>query len=203
MDVSPEAYFDCLLICEELGRITGGAGEFEIANLSYLSCLLSTYDGKPPSEWGYDFVATNDAAPFSSALAAATTTLVRSGLVEPRNTGLALTTGGQKEISGLATLKRFANRRIYIDAACRSAIAIPLPMVTESLGAEPQLRRAAELETARHLLDDSGRHALMEHFKALYEAVPEVTDLIVPAVLWLSYLAEQSQMQEYDEGADG
>lgn len=204
MDISPEAYFDCLLICDELGRITGGAGEFEIANLSYLSCLLSTFDGKAPSEWGYDFVATNEISPFSSAIASATKILISSGSVEQSSVGLTLTERGRNEISGLADMKRFSDRRIYIDAACRSAIAIPLPLVTESLTAEPQLKRAAELETARQLLDESGRHALMEHFAALYEAVPDVTDLLVPAVVWLSYLASQSQAtQEREEETNG
>src|SRR5215475_4315962 len=125
--VSPEAYFDCLAICRELGKITGGAGELEIVSLSYLSCLLAAYDGQPPSDWGYDFAATKDISPYSAAIASTLQLLVRSGVVDEDEAGLTLTERGLAEAAALWQMSRFAGRHIYIDAACRSAIAMPLP----------------------------------------------------------------------------
>ena len=190
--ICPEAIFDCMSICDSLEEIAGGAGELEIVLLSYLACLLSVYSGSPPSEWGYDFAATPSSAPFSSELSAAIRELQTLGLLENTADGIRLTERGKREARVLGNLRRFDHRRICLEAACKSANAIPLPLVTESITAEPQLRRARELESSRSLLDEVGRHAVMEHFRALNEAVPQAADLFVPAVVWLTYLSRQT-----------
>jgi hypothetical protein len=200
---SPEAVFDCMVVCDNLESIAGGAGELEIAHLAYLGCLLSVYSGSPPTEWGYDFAATSSAAPFSRELSNATRSLLVSGLVEDAPDGIRLTERGQRDMKVFLGLKRFDHRRLCLEAACKSATAIPLPLVTESMTAEPQLQRARELESSRSLLDEAGRHAVMEHFKALSEAVPRVADLFVPAVVWLTYLSREADktIDDIDLGA--
>lgn len=191
MSATPEAIFDCLSIANELGPIAGGAGESEIANFGYLSCLLSVYRGVAPSDWGYGFAATKAAAPYSEDLSDAIESCRLSGLLEEGPNGFTLSARGLQELVGLSELKRFRSRRAYLHAACQSAIAIPLPLVTESLSAEPQLRQALRLSSLRPLLDEAGRHVVLSHFAALSQAVPEAQDLFVPAVVWLAYLARQ------------
>jgi hypothetical protein len=203
MNASPEATFDCLSICGELGRIAGGAGESEIANFGYLACLLSVYRGVPPSDWGYSFAATRVAAPYSEDLTKALESCRLSGLIEQGPDGFALSERGSAELVGLSQLRRFGARRSYLDAACQSATAIPLPLVTESLSAEPQLRQALRLSSLRPLLDDAGRHAVLAHFAALSEAVPEADDLFVPAVVWLAYLARQVEADAMTVAGEG
>lgn len=196
MAVSPEAMFDCLSICHEIEAIAGGAGESEIANFGYLGCLLSVYTGSPPSEWGYTFAATKAAAPYSDNLTDAVETLRLSGLLDEGPKGFSLTPRGEAQLAGLSKLSRFRQRKVYLNAACQSATAIPLPLVTASISAEPQLRQALRLSSLRPLLDEAGRHAVLAHFAALSEAVPNAEDLFVPAVVWLSYLARQVEADE-------
>jgi hypothetical protein len=191
VNASPEATFDCLSIIDELVQIAGGAGESEIANFGYLSCLLSVYRGAPPSDWGYGFAATKVAAPYSEDLSEALETCRLSGLVDEGASGFSLSSRGLAELEGLSGLRRFSPRRSYLRAACQSATAIPLPLVTESLSAEPQLRQALRLASQRPLLDEAGRHVVLSHFSALAQAVPAAEDLFVPAVVWLAYLARQ------------
>jgi hypothetical protein len=193
MTTTPEAIVDSLFICRALEDITGGAGELEVINLSYLGCLLAVYDGQPPSEWGYTFAATKSFAPFSFELAEAIERLRHSGLIEEDTDGFRLTPYGNSELTGLSSLRRFQGRLTYVRAACQSAMAIPLPLVTGSLAAEPQLYRALELSSLRPLLDEAGRHALISHFAALAHAVPDSSDLFVPAVVWLTYLGRQAE----------
>lgn len=200
---SPEAVFDCLLICRELEPLAGGAGESEIASLGYLGCLLAVYRGMPPADWGYSFAATRSAAPYSYSLADAIEGLKESGHIVASDLGLRLTTDGVTELSALAGLHRFRERQNYVDAACRSASAIPLPLVTESLTSEPQLYQALRLSSSRPLLDEAGRHAVMAHFRALAEALPGITDLFVPAVVWMTYLAKRSEDEEAARATDG
>jgi hypothetical protein len=193
---TPEAIFDCLEICRNLEDISCGAGELEIANFGYLGCLLSVYNGSPPTEWGYEFNATHSAAPFSAELADSIAMLADSGHIVEGDNGLQLTQRGAQELDRFQGLQRFKERGQYVAAACQSASAIPLPLVTESLGAEPQLRAALKLSSSRKLLDEAGRHAIMAHFAALAQAVPEAVDLLVPAVVWLSYLARQVEQDQ-------
>jgi hypothetical protein len=202
MSTSPEAVIDCLYICRALGDIAGGAGEVEIVNLGYLSALLAVYDGMPPSEWGYSFAATKSLAPFSYSLADAIQGLQQSGSIEDTYAGFKLTDLGERQLAMVTRLRRFEGRLAYIAAACQSITAIPLPVVTGSLVAEPQLLRAQELASSRPLLDDTGRRALISHFEALAAAVPRTGDLFVPAVVWLTYLARQLDMitQQFNEG---
>lgn len=184
----PEATFDALAITRDLQRLTRGATHSEIALFSYLSCLLFVYKGSPASEWGYRFSATQSYAPYSEELSSGIGLLLRSGLFLETSDGFTVTPAGEAELSGMASLKRFDARIMFIRAATGSALAIPLPQVGASLTAEPQLQRALELSSTRPLLDDAGAEALHDHFAALAEAVPERSDLLTPAVVWLSYL---------------
>jgi len=200
--VKPEAVFDCLTICRELGPIAGGAGAVEIANFSYLGCLLAVYKGAPPSVWGYSFAATRTVAPYSDDLRDAIAGLRLSGLLDEGDNGFSLTPRGVQELSGLSKLKRFSSRDVYLTAACQSATAIPLPIVTGSISAEPQLRQAMKLSSLRTLLDETGRHAVLSHFAALADAVPESSDLFVPAVVWLAYLARQVEADDLEASSN-
>ena len=185
---SPEATFDSLAITSDLQELAKGATSSEVTLFSYLSCLLFVYRGSPASEWGYGFSATQSYAPYSDELSTGIALLVRSRFLAESEHGLRVTSAGADELLGLAGLKRFSDRLLFIRAATSSALAIPLPQVGASLTAEPELRRALELSSTRPLLDDSGIGALHDHFVALAEAVPERSDLLTPAVVWLSYL---------------
>ncbi|MGA5431943.1 hypothetical protein ACPCIZ_04325 [Streptomyces cellulosae] len=187
--VHPEATFDTLVVCNELQQVTKGATENEIHLFSYLACLLFVYKGSPPSEWRYQFVATTSVAPFSVEISNAVSELCRIGYLEEGTQGLQITDVGKNELESFSGLSILARRKEYLEGACGSTLVLPLPTVTESLSAEPQLHKALELSSTRPLLDEAGREAILDHFEALSRAVPEASDLMVPAVVWLEYLA--------------
>ncbi|MFJ6703873.1 MULTISPECIES: hypothetical protein [unclassified Streptomyces] len=188
-NIHPEAAFDSLTICSELQQVTKGATENEIHLFAYLSCLLFVYKGSPPSEWRYQFIATPSVAPFSVDISAAITELCRIGYLEEGTQGIQITDLGRDELESFSGLSILARRTPYLEGACGSTLVLPLPSVTESISAEPQLHKALELSSTRPLLDEIGREAILDHFEALSRAVPEASDLMVPAVVWLEYLA--------------
>jgi hypothetical protein len=187
---APEAHYDVLFITARLTEIAGGATRNELTLFAYLSCLLSVYRGEPPSSWGYRFAATRTYSPYSDDLAEAVEVLLAGNLLDEQDAGLNLTSKGSAELDGFSRLRRFALRGEFLRASCYSAFAMPLPEVGKSLAEEPQLRRAFELSSSRPLLDDQGEAAIMEHFSALADALPDQSDLFVPAVVWLSYLSK-------------
>ncbi|MFE4412339.1 hypothetical protein [Streptomyces sp. NPDC056821] len=189
MTLNADAVYDTLSISKELSAVSGGATEGEISLFAYLSCLLSVYKGNAPADWGYRFSATHAASPYSDELSSAVRELSLSGLLVTGESGLQPTDRGTDELNAYSSLVRFVSRRPYLEGACGSTLLMPLPRVGESISAEPSLRRALELSSKRELLGDGGREDLLEHFKAVEEAVPEAEDLLIPAIVWLEYLA--------------
>jgi hypothetical protein len=82
----------------------------------------------------------------------------------------------------------------YLDAASATALAIPLPAVADALSFEPGLRRALRFVKVRALLDEAGIALLEEQFAAVHAALADrgaaQEDLMVPAVVWLTYLSQ-------------
>ena len=68
---------------------------------------------------------------------------------------------------------------------------MPLPAVTDALVHEPQLRVALALGQTRPLLDEVGRSALLPYVEGLRSvtASTKTDDLLVHAVIWVTYLA--------------
>lgn len=194
--ISPEATYDALIVVGELADAADGISDSETMLFSYLSCLLAMYDQRAPSDWGYSFVATKTAAPYSDAIVAASESLTRRSMLIAGDEGYWVSDAGRLLSGQLTQLDRFSFRIKYLKAACNSALAIPMPQVGEAVAAEPQLRRAFELASTRPLLDESGAAALHDHFAAVSASVPGSADLLVPAVVWLSYLASTMQDSE-------
>jgi hypothetical protein len=70
---------------------------------------------------------------------------------------------------------------------------MPLPTIGDAIAHEPQLLQALRFVRSKALLDETGIALLEEHFAAVRMATEPVAaeggDLMVPAVLWLTYLA--------------
>lgn len=187
--------FDALAIARHLERIAGSAAAVELHVFAYLACLLSVYDGRGPREWGYSFSATPAGSPFATSLADATDRIRAAGWLVDRGPSMVLSSAGLSELEALSAFPSQAPRLRYIEAATSAATLLPLPAVADALMYEPQLRRALDyLASSDELLDAQGVDMLMEQFiaisDALAETAPERGDLLVPAVVWLSYLAD-------------
>ena len=189
---SPDAYYDGLVVVDALTTTAGGATRTDVALFAYLACLLAAYTGQPPAKWGYAFVSTPSAAPYSPDLDRALHELVGSSLVRDVSGVMVSDVSGRDEIVALTGLSRFVTRRRYLDAACGSTVSLPLPRVTGGVASEPSLRTALALSSTRPLLGEGGSAELLAHFSALHDAVgPSGGDLVVPAVVWLTYLSER------------
>jgi hypothetical protein len=149
------------------------------------------YEGQPASDWGYGFAATTYASPYSEEIARSLDDLKVEGSLSVSSSGLAVSELGTQNLQQWRNLSRFSDRSRYLRVACSSGVAIPLPVISASIGSEPQLKRAAELKSTRTLLTEPSVESLYAQFGALSSAIPQDSStLLVPAVVWLSYLAE-------------
>jgi hypothetical protein len=190
MGPNPFAFFDALAIGARLQRTLDGAAISEIHLFAYLACLLSLYRGNPVSDWGYDFVATENGSPFSAELERTIPFIIREGLAKERNRYIRLTDRGYEEYRDLNELEQNRRRGEFLDASCSSVLALPLGVIRSAMSTDHDMKLAAQLGDTRRLLTETAIGDLHDAFSALSEEIGiQVQDLMVPAVVWLNYLA--------------
>jgi hypothetical protein len=188
------ATFDALWLANALQRAADGGSRAELHTLAYLGCLMSVFDKRAANWWSYGFTATRAGAPFARALSEAIDAAERAGLLRRRSRVTVPTERGRHELDAMGGWPLNRRRVRYLDAASATALAIPLPSVADALSFEPGLRRTLRFVRVRSLLDEAGVALLEKQFDDLHEALADrptaSQDLMVPAVLWLTYLAE-------------
>lgn len=190
--LNANATFDCLYITHALEAEYEGATQPEFHAISYLACLLSVYRGRPAASWGYEFVANGAQSPFSEALLDAQAVLVGVGaLKNSAGDRFGLTSTGVSRLSQLARMHQFESRQIFLRGAVDAAHAMPLPALQSAVRREPQLALASMLSVPQRLLDEVGLGPLHRDFEALAGQFSDLGDLVVPAVVWLSFLLQQ------------
>lgn len=199
--MSSESAYDSLFVLDAIGFSANGATAGEVQVLSYLGCLMSVYEGQTAEQWGYSFTATRAGAPYAQEIGMSLDQLVRGGFVAVDEPLLQITERGRKELRFASTLPPNGRRRRFLDAATAAALAMPLPSVADALSFEPGLRRALRFVRTKALLDETGVGLLEQQFDTLSETLgndPATDDLMVPAVVWLTYLASEGNVNRVD-----
>jgi hypothetical protein len=192
MSSSPyQSAFDVLVIAKRLEASLGGVTRSELHLLAYVACLLSVYKGYPASDWGYTFIRSNWGSPFAAAIEDRVTNLEVAGLVVSRGQLIAVSESGSEMLSVIREASEHSWRSGFLDAAASSALAIPLGSIRGALHQEPGSRKAAIHVGPQELIRDQADPELYEQFEGVTEVVgPNVSDLLVPSVVWLAYLDE-------------
>ncbi|MCP4610371.1 MAG: hypothetical protein GY845_16795 [Planctomycetes bacterium] len=199
---NPYAYCDSLSIINHLQEQLDSVAIAEVHLFSYLACLLSLYKGQSVSEWGYDFAITRYAYPYSPALNESIDLLIATGKIVDDEHYLRSLEAGRKQHELLLTLSTNSEREPFIKGACASALAWSVGSIHSVLFQKAD-GNAIALKQSRALLTESGLETLYEQFAMLSSAIGvEVENLMVPAVVWLTYLSEirTDHLQEQQNG---
>ena len=193
--ICPEAVFDVLATLIHLEPRVGRVFLSEIHLFTYLGCLLYLYKENPVADWGYNFAGTPVVAPYSAEVELAIENLYRTGYIDVNSEQqYGVTDAGQDEYQMLTQLA-MASRAVYIEGACDSVLALPIGTVNSALHHEPALRRATASRGTRRLLERVDLDSLYRQFEALAEALDGTgEELIIPAVLWLTYLTRHTKV---------
>lgn len=194
---SPAAYYDCLSIGKKLANHLNNFTSAELHLFSYLSCLLSLYKKKSVSDWGYIFAGTEEGSPFSADIHSSIVLLVRVGCFKQEGNYYTITEKGVAQLNSLSILHLNQQRLEFHEAACSSLLSLPIGVIREALFNEPEIRRAMQLSSSRILLEGPGIEVIYGQFGELSEAIGvEINDLLMPSILWLTYLAQLSLEQQ-------
>lgn len=181
-------------------RITRGVvsqlkdvSEGEVHLFAYLSCLLFLYSHRSVSEWGYHFAATTEGSPFSTAINLAVNASQTQGYLMPStevNFGyFRISPIGERRLKQFDRFRTYGLRAKCIDGATESLLALPIGSVRSALLRQREISSSRRLEVSRELLQDSGVRQLHREFAALSQEIgPHIDDLMIPSVVWLSYL---------------
>jgi hypothetical protein len=195
--IDPSASFDALEILATVGERSGPLAEAEIHLFAYLSCLLSIFEGAPVSLWGYEFASTGSGSPYSEELSRALLSMARTGQVALSNNLFVLTPRGREFLSQVSELRDLLTRRRFLEAATSSVLTMSFGQFRYALMQEPGLRSARVAEYPRLLASGSSLEVLHDQFRVLSDAIGiQVRDLLVPAVVWLTFLAQTRKRAE-------
>ena len=194
---NPEATYDSLFTVKRLQDTLHGVTEGEVHLFVYLSALLGLFRGHPIAEWGYRFARTKWGSPFSLEIADAIKELEFGGqiqrCIQNAVTTLVCSNEGQTLLVMLDDLSPSQGHRPYLDAACSSASALPVPAIRQAIRMEPTFKSASGHTGPQELLTGPSVELLYEQFGALREVLADNdSDLLVPSSVWLSYLIEKS-----------
>lgn len=204
MITKSEAIFDVLYIGQKVESRLNDFSQYEIQFFSYLSCLLSLYDGNPLSFWEYSFVKTSLGSPYSIDIDRAYTSLKDKGSISEGSDGYYFTSKkGKSEIDFYTSLHSFSTRVRYLNAACNCLSLIPVGYIKQAIYNEPVLKTARTSLMRRYLLDESSpaTTTLYQQFGFLREALKEESfdNLLIPAVVWLEALNKQDKSSNTNE----
>ena len=197
--MSPHAQFDALAVPAHLSERLDGAALVEVHLFAYLACLLTLYRGRPASDWGYSFAATRAGHPFSADLNEALDLLVSRGMLSDQDGRenpvpiVRLTDRGRVEFEALRNLHTLRDRDIFIRGATDSLLALPAGTVRAALAHGVDLRGVQTLGQKRLLLTERSQGPIYSEFEVLSRVVQSTSDLMVPSVLWLTYLADRAK----------
>lgn len=195
--INPAALYDTIVLADRIAKRVGSVVGPEIHLFSYLACLLAVYRGWPPADWNYRFACTENGAPYSHDIQDAIEELLSLGHITSSDDAMILTSEGVELEMFLSSLGTQSRRLPYLEGACSSLLGMSIGIVRYAVSAEPTIRRALALNRNQLLLDDLGRQLVYEEFDKITTAIgSDSPDLIVPAVIWLTALAESSSSSE-------
>lgn len=189
--------FDVMVIAEACQARFGGLSRGEVHVLSYLSCVLSIYDGHDAGWWGYEFVSSAVGAPFALQIDEAVDWLMGTGAVMEYAERVGPTPTTDRELAIFIDLPRYQRRVRYLTAAYNCTLALPLPVVCDAVCREPQLSTALLLRQSRTLLDTGGVALLETQFAHLRDLLKDDETelrrggLLTAGMIWLSYLVRE------------
>jgi hypothetical protein len=192
--------FDALYITDRLTKNVGSASRAELHLFGYLGCLLSIYEGRPASEWGYTFAATAWGSPYNPNLDDCLAVGIRAGLIEEGD-WLTVTQRGGEVLAELACHSQHNWRVRMLAGATDAALCMPTGLIRRSLSPVlPEAPTGRNFGT-RFLLDEGSQGNLHSEFAVLSAMLGnDNPDLMVPATVWLGYHWELVGQRETSGG---
>jgi hypothetical protein len=190
--IQSNAVFDTLFLGSQLQNRLSDFSNYELQIFSYLSCLLSLYEGEPVAFWGYTFIKNDLGSPYSREINDSIEALIAKGsIIRSDRNFLKVSDGGLIELEIYSSFHSNVSRIKFLQAACDSINLISYGTVKDSISKEPILKSAGQQDNRRLLIDNESPafSVLYDQFEMLKIALEnKFSNLVMPAIVWLKYL---------------
>ena len=179
------ANFDILYLLKSSNIKYDGLNINEINTLLYISKLMSIYDGKKASDWGYEFSTNAFGGPYSFDIAQELSNLTHKSFIIKKEDCFFFE---DKLIYELSKLNIFKNRVKYIDIAIKILMLNPLPALCLAIQNEFNVMKNISLKKNEILTirNDDDTYKLFEMIRGIY--LDKNPQLILPAMAWIKVL---------------
>ena len=184
------AIYDMISLTDKLEKQLGDVSIAEIQMFSYLSCVLSIFEGNNSNEWGYRFIKNEYGSPYSQDLENVFSHFQSNKMIDVQEDYFKLNDVSLRKYSILKKMNLFKNREKYLSVSTKSIKFLSYSQVRKSLYNEPTLYFSKQSSNKKLLLDDESAsiHQLYSQFSKLRIAIDKKYDeLIIPALAWMSY----------------
>lgn len=188
-DISPEAYFDALVIMNDAPASVLPLSINEMHLYSYLGCVFALFKGRPLAEWGYSFALTSEGFPFSVDLDRARSTLSVTGLIDQDDDGRMESRPDElnAELEMLFNASPWRARRPWIRAATECPLALPLGSIRHAVNRSPGVASSFLLGQRARLLEPADVTLLYDEYAVVSSVLgTDTEDILSPAVVWLT-----------------
>ncbi|MBL7956001.1 MAG: hypothetical protein JNJ91_13275 [Flavobacteriales bacterium] len=184
-----QAYFDSLFLGARLTETVRGFSRSELHLLSYASCLLSLYGGKPVSDWDYNFSSTPSGLPYAPDLDEAISYNMRMGYVTEQGNLLKVTAEGNLGLDFWKELTINQERVVYLNGASDCLLLFTPNVIREAIEYEPAFAFIKRHTQTSWLFSEQIVDRLHDTFAELRALMPYGSeDLSLPLTAWLEYL---------------
>jgi len=195
---NPCAYFDVLALGERMSALVEGFSRPEMHLFAYAACLLSLYEGQPASEWGYEFVSSENGLPFSPEIDAAIDAAFGLGLLHTHGALIVVTKEGNTELADLLQLQGTKLRDRYLAGAADALLVFNPGNIREAFNYDPAISYLKKGNRTDWVLTSPVVDRLYNNFQQLRAALAyDAHDLSVPLVSWLRYLIQIGRSVPY------
>jgi hypothetical protein len=166
------AAFDILFFLDQGFEAGFGAlSEAEIVGLAFFACVISLSEGRPISDWGYEFVRTRERGIVSSLLSEALKSLVDASYIESDASGYAfiLTKSGSRAREKMMTQAIFRERLRFLDAAALVLSLSSPGLLKNAIDQEPSVRSSVNADRPDILLGGPARNVLHSQLRAIVD----------------------------------
>lgn len=197
--MSDYANFDIMFILNRVDNIYDYLDGNEIHNLTYLSLLLSIFEGHPAGSWGYSFVYHNS-QPFSNDVQTELEKLKSNDYVwETDENQYRINPACKAVVSKLQDFEKYQTRIKSLSACADATTSMTLPEIVSSIKFDPILLEYRDKNYSSHrgvLGDGVSSELLYESFSEMKTLLGNNSrDLWLVSLLWIKYLSKLSDSE--------
>lgn len=193
------AVYDTLFLINRLERNFMHFPKVESINFfSYLSCLISIFDRRPYSDWGYKFHLTSGEIS-SIDILTSIDYLANKGLIsyETIERGYKLSSSGKRFFELIEEQRKYSERKSYLKGSADLTVISEEKILIDGIYANDDISVPNSRSAAKPVLSELAQHDMYTSLNSISTSIGiKSDDIIMSTLLWINYKAKENSITE-------